>query len=44
MRVMFRPKIKLEGFFPARKATDERWEVVAAHHEGNDCDYDDNDE
>jgi hypothetical protein len=27
-RVMFRPKIKLDVFFPARKAADERWEVV----------------
>jgi hypothetical protein len=24
IRVMFRPKIKLDGFFPARKAADER--------------------
>jgi hypothetical protein len=27
-RVMFQPKIKLDVFFPARKAADERWEVV----------------
>ena len=27
-RVMFRPKIKLDVFFPFRKAGDERWEVV----------------
>ncbi len=27
-RVIFRPKIKLDVFFPARKAADERWEVV----------------
>jgi hypothetical protein len=27
-RVMFRPKIKLDVFFSARKAADERWEVV----------------
>jgi hypothetical protein len=27
-RVMFRPKIKLDVFFPARKAADECWEVV----------------
>ncbi len=27
-RVMFRPKMKLDVFFSARKATDERWEVV----------------
>jgi hypothetical protein len=27
-RVMFHPRIKLNVFFPARKATDERWEVV----------------
>ena len=26
--VTFRPKIKLDVFFFARKATDERWEVV----------------
>ncbi len=26
--VMFRPKIKLDVFFPARKAADECWEVV----------------
>jgi hypothetical protein len=25
-RVMFRPKIKLDVFFPARKAADEHWE------------------
>jgi len=25
---MFRPKIKLDVFFPDRKAVDERWEVV----------------
>jgi hypothetical protein len=30
-RVMFRPKIKLDVFFPARKAADERWEVVLDH-------------
>jgi hypothetical protein len=27
-RVMFRPKIKLDVSFPARKAIDECWEVV----------------
>jgi hypothetical protein len=27
-RVMFHPKIKLDVFFSARKAADERWEVV----------------
>jgi hypothetical protein len=27
-RAMFRPKIKLDVFFPARKAADERWGVV----------------
>ncbi len=32
MRVMFRPKIKLNFFFPARKAADERWEVVPRLH------------
>jgi hypothetical protein len=26
--VTFHPKIKLDVFFPARKAIDERWEVV----------------
>ena len=28
-RAMFRPKKKLEVFIPARKAVDERWEVVS---------------
>jgi hypothetical protein len=28
MRATFRPKKKLDVFFPARKAVDERWEVV----------------
>ncbi len=27
-RVTFRPKIKLDVFFPARKAVDEHWEVA----------------
>jgi hypothetical protein len=27
-RAMFRPKIKLDVLFPARKAIDERWGVV----------------
>ena len=27
-RVMFRPKKKVDVFIPARKAVDERWEVV----------------
>ena len=27
-RVMFRPKKKVDVFFPARKAADERWGVV----------------
>jgi hypothetical protein len=27
--VMFRPKIKLDVFFPTGKAADERWEVVS---------------
>jgi hypothetical protein len=31
-RVMFRLKIKIDVFFPARKAADERWEVVRAQH------------
>ncbi len=29
-RATFRPKIKLDVFFPAGKAVDERWEVVGA--------------
>ncbi len=29
-RSMFRPKIKLDVFFSARKATDERWGVVTS--------------
>ena len=33
-RAMFRPKKKLEVFIPARKAVDERWEVV--HGDGGD--------
>ena len=28
-RVMFRPKKKVDVFIPARKAVDERWEVVS---------------
>ena len=28
-RAMFRPKIKLDVFFPARKAADERWGGVS---------------
>ena len=28
MRAMFRPKKKVDVFFPARKAADERWGVV----------------
>jgi hypothetical protein len=28
-RAMFRPKKKVDVFFPARKAADEPWEVVA---------------
>ncbi len=31
-RVMFRQKIKLDIFFPARKAVDEHWEVVQCIH------------
>jgi len=27
-RAMFCPKIKIDVIFPARKATDERWEVL----------------
>jgi hypothetical protein len=30
-RAMFRPKKKLDVFFPARKAADERWGVVRVH-------------
>ncbi len=30
--VRFRPKIKLDVFFPARKAVDECWEVRCSHH------------
>jgi hypothetical protein len=29
---MFHPKIKLDGFFPARKAADKRWEVVGGQN------------
>jgi hypothetical protein len=29
-RAMFRPKKKVDVFFPARKAADEPWEVVTA--------------
>ena len=31
-RVMFRPKKKVDVFIPARKAVDERWEVVYYVH------------
>ncbi len=30
-RAIFRPKKKIDVFFPARKATDERWGVVGCH-------------
>jgi hypothetical protein len=33
-RAMFLPKIKLEVFFPARKAADERWEVRGGSEAG----------
>jgi hypothetical protein len=32
-RAMFLPKKKLYVIFPARKAVDERWEVVSGLHE-----------
>jgi hypothetical protein len=31
MHAMFRPKNKLDVFFSAKKAVDERWEVVGPH-------------
>ena len=45
-RAIFRPNIKLDVFFPARKAVDERWGVVRliplapptlSHHQTTSC-------